>query len=383
MTSAYSSYSGCRQYREDLAAALLELGGDEGRGARGRQDRPYFNHPGFVDRHATDASLAALDGLPDAAPATGPAAVRHALGAGRDERGVGAGPTGRAARTGRSTWTSRDGGRAPGDGPAGRAATWDLVYCSRSGPPAPAVAGARRQRPPARTLARATAVPAASSSCRSASSPTTWRSSSTSTPRPPTTAEELGLPFARAATVGTDPRVRRRPRRPRPRARARGPRRGGRRRRRRRVWARRRRLPGGLLPQPARRPARGVRGRLARRAVARRPAPPTSASDASRDLRRSWRRARGPARPGGSDRDERPADLGVAATKSSPTDVVTEMDRASEQLLRDVLGAARPDDGFLGEEGYGHQPGTLRADLGASTRSTAPSTTSTASPPTR
>jgi myo-inositol-1(or 4)-monophosphatase len=54
---------------------------------------------------------------------------------------------------------------------------------------------------------------------------------------------------------------------------------------------------------------------------------------------------------------ERPDVLGVADTKSSPTDVVTEMDRASEQLLRDVLGSARPNDGFLGEE-YGHQPGT-------------------------
>jgi len=41
----------------------------------------------------------------------------------------------------------------------------------------------------------------------------------------------------------------------------------------------------------------------------------------------------------------------VATTKSSPTDVVTAIDQASEQLIRDRLLGARPDDGFLGEEG--------------------------------
>jgi myo-inositol-1(or 4)-monophosphatase len=50
-------------------------------------------------------------------------------------------------------------------------------------------------------------------------------------------------------------------------------------------------------------------------------------------------------------RDERPADLGVALTKSSPTDVVTVMDQRSEELLRSTLLSARPQDGLLGEEG--------------------------------
>ncbi len=49
-------------------------------------------------------------------------------------------------------------------------------------------------------------------------------------------------------------------------------------------------------------------------------------------------------------RDERPRDLGVTRTKSSPTDVVTEMDTASEKLIVEALRAARPADGFLGEE---------------------------------
>ncbi|MFJ6661414.1 inositol monophosphatase family protein [Streptomyces sp. NPDC091377] len=50
-------------------------------------------------------------------------------------------------------------------------------------------------------------------------------------------------------------------------------------------------------------------------------------------------------------RDGRPADLAVAATKSSPIDVVTEMDIAAEKLITDTISAVRPDDGFLGEEG--------------------------------
>jgi myo-inositol-1(or 4)-monophosphatase len=50
-------------------------------------------------------------------------------------------------------------------------------------------------------------------------------------------------------------------------------------------------------------------------------------------------------------RDGRPADLGVAATKSSPIDVVTEMDLAAEKLITDFLAEHRPDDAILGEEG--------------------------------
>jgi myo-inositol-1(or 4)-monophosphatase len=41
----------------------------------------------------------------------------------------------------------------------------------------------------------------------------------------------------------------------------------------------------------------------------------------------------------------------VVETKSSPTDVVTEMDRAAEELIRDRLLSARPGDAILGEEG--------------------------------
>ncbi|MFF4707724.1 inositol monophosphatase family protein [Streptomyces sp. NPDC001288] len=56
------------------------------------------------------------------------------------------------------------------------------------------------------------------------------------------------------------------------------------------------------------------------------------------------------ARAGELLRDGRPADLAVARTKSSPIDVVTEMDIAAEKLITDLISAHRPDDGFLGEE---------------------------------
>jgi myo-inositol-1(or 4)-monophosphatase len=55
--------------------------------------------------------------------------------------------------------------------------------------------------------------------------------------------------------------------------------------------------------------------------------------------------------------DQRPARVRVSATKSSPTDVVTEMDTAAEALLRARLTKARPDDGLHGEE-QGRRPGT-------------------------
>jgi myo-inositol-1(or 4)-monophosphatase len=47
---------------------------------------------------------------------------------------------------------------------------------------------------------------------------------------------------------------------------------------------------------------------------------------------------------------------GVSA-KSTPTDLVSEADLASERAIRELLGERRPEDGFLGEEGGG-EPGT-------------------------
>src|ERR1700710_483217 len=62
-SSAYSSYSSCRQYREDLAGAVLALA-EEGRELQVDKVRPYFNHPGFVEPNAR-AAVAALRTLPE------------------------------------------------------------------------------------------------------------------------------------------------------------------------------------------------------------------------------------------------------------------------------------------------------------------------------
>jgi myo-inositol-1(or 4)-monophosphatase len=43
------------------------------------------------------------------------------------------------------------------------------------------------------------------------------------------------------------------------------------------------------------------------------------------------------------------------ASKSTPTDLVSEADLASERLIRERLAAARPADGYLGEEGGGEE----------------------------
>ena len=59
VTSAYSSYSACRQYLDDIEKAVAAVGP---RAPRIDKIRPYFNHPGFIEPFA-DAG-AALDTLP-------------------------------------------------------------------------------------------------------------------------------------------------------------------------------------------------------------------------------------------------------------------------------------------------------------------------------
>ncbi|GAA4805488.1 ferrochelatase [Nocardioides caeni] len=62
-TSAYSSWSSCRQYRENIAAALAAL--PEGvEPPRIDKVRAFYNHPGFVEANV-DGVLAALADLPE------------------------------------------------------------------------------------------------------------------------------------------------------------------------------------------------------------------------------------------------------------------------------------------------------------------------------
>lgn len=49
----------------------------------------------------------------------------------------------------------------------------------------------------------------------------------------------------------------------------------------------------------------------------------------------------------------RSASISTLDTKSSTTDIVTDVDRAAEALIVDRIRAARPDDGIVGEEGTG------------------------------
>lgn len=59
VTSAYSSYSGCRQYRENLAQARSAVGDDA---PEIDKLRVFFNHPGFIDPLA-DGLRSKLDGV--------------------------------------------------------------------------------------------------------------------------------------------------------------------------------------------------------------------------------------------------------------------------------------------------------------------------------
>src|SRR5687768_11492777 len=60
-TSAYSGYSGCRQYRENIAAAQAEVGENA---PRVTVLRKFYNHPGFIEPNV-DHLRAALAQIPE------------------------------------------------------------------------------------------------------------------------------------------------------------------------------------------------------------------------------------------------------------------------------------------------------------------------------
>ena len=64
MTSAYSSYSGCRQYRENVAQAQAEVGDGA---PQVDKIRVFYNHPGFIEA-MTDRIQAAMKQFPESAP---------------------------------------------------------------------------------------------------------------------------------------------------------------------------------------------------------------------------------------------------------------------------------------------------------------------------
>lgn len=124
MTSAYASYSGCRQYRENLAAAV---GAVEGAPRLDRL-RHYFNHPGFIEP-VVDATLSALAQLPLARDQR-ILFVTHSI---PDTMNASSGPEGNAyvrQHLAAITEVMKVVRRR-----VGRRVAHELVFCSRSGPP--------------------------------------------------------------------------------------------------------------------------------------------------------------------------------------------------------------------------------------------------------
>jgi ferrochelatase len=125
-TSAYSSYSSCRQYREDYAIALEQTGlGDSIRIDKVRQ---FFDHPGFV----TPFIEGVRDGLAAVAAQGIPVERTHVL---FSTHSI---PTEDAQRSGPQGNAYQAQHLAVAEvvmAAAGSSAEWSLVYQSRSGPP--------------------------------------------------------------------------------------------------------------------------------------------------------------------------------------------------------------------------------------------------------
>lgn len=115
VTSAYSSYSGCRQYRENLYEAALDSGVELSR------LRQYFNHPGFITPFA-EATSEALASRPDAHVVF----VTHSIPA---DMNAGSGGPNKHAYERQHDEVARLVVHQSG------AVKWSLAYCSRSGSP--------------------------------------------------------------------------------------------------------------------------------------------------------------------------------------------------------------------------------------------------------
>jgi ferrochelatase len=126
VTSAYSSYSSCRQYRENLFDAV---DGVEGAPVLDKL-RHYFNHPGFVEP-VVDATLAALASLPDEVrDGAHLAFVTHSV---PESMNAGSGPEGGAYVDQHRSVADVVATRVAEE--TGRRHPYELVFCSRSGAP--------------------------------------------------------------------------------------------------------------------------------------------------------------------------------------------------------------------------------------------------------
>jgi ferrochelatase len=117
VTSAYSSYSGCRQYRENVAAAQAEVG--EGAPAVDKV-RVFYNHPGFVEASVLRVREALAHWPEGERARVRLVATAHSI------------PSA-MAQTSDYEKQLRETARLVAE--AAGLAHWDLVYQSRSGPP--------------------------------------------------------------------------------------------------------------------------------------------------------------------------------------------------------------------------------------------------------
>ncbi len=137
VTSAYSSYSSCRQYREDLADAVQTLA-DEGRVLEVDKVRPYFNHPGFSranTRQVTEAVRALLQG-PEGQRSDDEVRlvfVTHSIPHGMDDTSGPGDGEGNAYRRQHLELAAAITDEV--NATLSRGLDHELVYCSRSGPP--------------------------------------------------------------------------------------------------------------------------------------------------------------------------------------------------------------------------------------------------------
>ena len=133
VTSAYSSYSGCRQYRENLAdavAAVSRVAGEDGTAPRLDRLRHYFNHPGFVEP-MVDATLSSLADLGDVARRDAHILfVTHSI---PEAMNATSGPEGGAYVAQHRAVAEEIGERIRQE--TGHRYPTELVFCSRSGPP--------------------------------------------------------------------------------------------------------------------------------------------------------------------------------------------------------------------------------------------------------
>lgn len=132
-TAAYASYSGCRQYREDLAGALAETGLSFGLTKIG----PFAETDGFVAAN-TDAVRAAVAELPDARVLFVTHSIPTAMDAASGPGPRSAEPGSRMAAPGEANTYSAQHRRVAERvaAAAGLAeGAWEIAYCSRSGAP--------------------------------------------------------------------------------------------------------------------------------------------------------------------------------------------------------------------------------------------------------